>query len=76
MVRSAAPLRIVQAIIQQPDPDVELAALFAEEADHLRELKRINADLYAARDRYAAKHGLGLMLPGIDRLRTLFGRTS
>lgn len=55
------------------DPDEELTFLFAEEAKLLAKLAELRSRLPAVRDRYAAKHGLKLMLPGIPTLRTLFG---
>jgi hypothetical protein len=74
MARSAARLTVVKgtAVHDPRDPDQELASLFAREAELLADLAKVRAGLPAARDRYAAKHGLTLMLPGIDRLRQLF----
>lgn len=73
MARSTAPLRVVRtAARDQRDPDEELASLFAEEAQLLANLRSVRDRFPAVRQRYAAKHGLTIMLPGIETLRKLF----
>jgi hypothetical protein len=72
MARQTA-LRVVKGDDDQREPEQVIAGLFAREAQLLADLAAVRAQLPEQRIRYAAKHGLTMMLPGIDRLRELFG---
>lgn len=75
MARSTADLSVVKGgdVHDPREPEQVLAFLFAREAGLLADLVTVRSQLPEQRVRYAAKHGLTIMLPSINRLRELFG---
>jgi hypothetical protein len=72
LARSAAPLRAVGAAPAAVDPEAELAALFAWEAQLQQQLAVVQSALPDARRRYAEAEG-HLIFPSVAVLRQRYG---